>query len=1035
MKRYLYLLLCTALATACAREVWSPETEGLGENLPEGLTVPVIMHFDEPITLHAETRADANKEWGVNPKISSIHVAVFGWGGYLQDYITAEPCDAVGNPVNAYATENANPDAGPTNYFLVRLPVNTDGRRTCHIIANGPDNVDFAYDTELMKELTTTDGNSGYWQWIYLPNGILPKTDPDGEFIKDVKGNLLPSDDVMQAFSNISLIRNFASITVDVLPSCKNFKITGWTICQMPLEGSFAPFSSEWETNNMMDGRGYGWLGDYATEWSYNSTTAKVERNGGPITYDGFPTSPRIDTKIPQTPSSFNAAGVAVPAGELKFIYERAVTSDSNPFLLIEAKYLPEDDERIPAEPENTEYLDQAPTYYYRMDIAKDGEYVPFYRNYAYQITIRGASVDGYATPALAARHNSGDNFSLSLDTATLSDVSDGITRLYTERSNFTFTYDSESPQQSFEYDFIRLGSPDQHLNSSANVTVTVTGNAIMPGLTWGVDPNNADKGRINYTLEEPDGDEVLSSTIKIEGVIRENGNVLSRLVRTVTVVVFNKMHVNPRFDPQIVSAKAGEETTLIIPLYLDLPWTLFPLQLRIEDTKKTLNPSAGSDIPVQVGPLMENEKSTFYYVYTLNYSDYLELNADAKASGKTEVLIPVPMTTILDENETTARVWNEYFALQNHAVEGATPEWDAPRASLLNDDEDIITPNTATVAHNSTGYNEFTVKSSGNWILSVSREHGAAATGTSISPSSGIRGTFTGVTVTFPENNTLVERKYILTLTNLDDPTIIRTAEITQEPAKPSLTAEITDGLESGYFNFKGNDLDTQATITVTSNCDWEAEITEGADYAEFVTSNVGYRNGTVTVRMKAKNYNTNGATGRPVKVTFRYTGGTAEVSNIKQKGLFTSQDVVANPSEGDKLSATDQSSDHPTRSLSLSGTGIAQRSSVVSGRVQYIASGTFTASGSGPDFCSVKSLEFTYMYYLTSMNGNIAVTPRVSNDNISNSINNSTWSMPSTITENNAVTNVTVSIEKPTAISSDWRVTRLTATYYYWN
>jgi hypothetical protein len=174
MKRIIYIFLFAALASACIQEPMTPEADGPEENLTEGLTVPVIMHFNQPITLSAETKATAGMEWGVNPQISSIHVAVFGWGGYLQDYIMAEPCDAEGNPVSAYASANAATDAA-TNYFKVRLPVNTDGRRTCHIIANGPDNVEFAYDTDLMKELSTTDGNGGYWQWVYLPNGIMPK--------------------------------------------------------------------------------------------------------------------------------------------------------------------------------------------------------------------------------------------------------------------------------------------------------------------------------------------------------------------------------------------------------------------------------------------------------------------------------------------------------------------------------------------------------------------------------------------------------------------------------------------------------------------------------------------------------------------------------------------------------------------------------------------------------------------------------------------------------------------------------------------
>lgn len=1006
MKHYLYILLIAALASACAREVLVPETAGPGESIPEGLTVPVIMHFDEPITLYAETKATAGMEWGVDPRISSIHVAVFGWGGFLQDYLTAEPCDASGNPVSGYATANSEAGGPATNYFLVQLPVNTDGRRTCHIIANGPDNVEFAYDTDLMKELASTDGNGGYWQWVYLPDGILPERDAAGEFVTDVAGNLKPSADLKTAFSNISLIRNFASVTVEVDAGCKNFEIQGWTICKMPVEGTFAPYSSAWETNNVIDGRGYGWLGDYATDWSYNTATAKVYRTSPDVTYDGFPTEPKIETKVPQNASAFNAAGVAVASGATKFVYERAVTTDSNPFLLIAAKYVDEDPD--PAH-DYTSEMTTAPVYFYRMDISKDGEYVPFYRNYSYKITISGASVKGYDSPAIAAKHNSSDSFSLSLDTATLSDVSDGLTRLTTEKAAFSYTYDSGAATKSFEYDFVKL-SPEEHLNTNTNVTVTVTGDAIKssPALTWGA---SGDKGVITYTLAEPDGDEVLTSTIKIMGVIKDgSSNVLSRLVRTVTVVVFNKMNVTPKFVPNIVAPKTGEETDLIIPLYKDLPWTLFPLQIRIEDTNKTLNPSAGNDIPVQVGPFRSGEASTFYYVYTLNYSDYEAMNEDAKASGKAEVEITVPMTTILDANATTARIGNDYFN-------------GVPTAELQNDTDNIITPNTASIAAGTESFNGFTVKSTGDWILTIGREHGAAAPRASVSPSSGTSTDGTTITVSVPANTSLVERKYILTLTNTASG-ITRTAELTQAPASPFLTPS------SSITSIKGNDTSTPITINVSSNCEWEVDWAPGSEgRAEFDTDTFGSGDGSVTIHMTDVNYGTNGATGRPVTVRFtnKYNDVTTDYT-ITQKGLYTSGTVNSTKSNGNPIIATE----------SATGRSITFRSENNSNGT-YVSSGRFFAEGTGQDFCSFKELTLNYQNgvfnpYDGSLN---ATTTPTGIGSSSNGTNKSTWTMASTITASNAVSGVNMEVTNPGGIGgvASWRVISLTATYYYWN
>ena len=1009
MKRYLYILLIAALASACAREEVAPESAGPGKTISEGLTVPVVMHFDQPITLYADTKATAGMEWGVDPRISSIHVAVFGWGGYLQDYVTAEPCDASGNP-SGYATVNSEKDAAATNYFLVRLPVNTDGRRTCHIIANGPDNVEFASDTVLMKELATTDGTGSYWQWVYLADGILPERDGDGEFVTDaVTGELKPSAAVINAFSNISLIRNFASVTVEVSDACKNFEILGWTICKMPVEGTFAPFCSSWETNNVIDGRGYGWLGNYATEWAYNTATAKVYRTSPDITYEGFPTEPKIEAKVPQNASAFNAAGVAVAPGATKFVYERSVTSESNPFLLIAAKYVAEDPDLAH---DYTSEMTSAPVYYYRMDISKDGEYVPFYRNYSYKITISGASVTGYNSPAIAAKHNSSDSFSLSLDTATLSDVSDGLTRLTTDKAAFSYTYDAGDATKSFSYDFVKL-SPEEHLNTDANVTVSVTGNAIKatPALTWVA---SGSKGIITYTLEEPAGDEILTSTIKIMGVIKDgSSNVISRLVRTVTVVVFNKMNVNPKFVPAIIAQQKGEETDLIIPLYKDLPWTLFPMHIKIEDTNKTLNPSAGANLPVQVGSFMEGEKSTFYYVYTLNYSDYEALNEDAKASGKAEVEISLPMTTILDVNATTARIGNDYF-------EGV------PTATLQNDTDNIITPNTATIAAGTTSY-DFTVKSTGDWIMTINREHGAAAPRASVTPSSGSSTTGTTVTVSVPENTALVERKYILTLTNTTAG-ITRTAELVHGGATPFLTL-------SGTNTIKGNDTATHISIDVDSNCDWEAEIITGYEYATFETDPSGSSDGSVEIRMTDINYDTNAAEGRSVKVRFtnKYNGTTTDYT-ITQRGLFTSNNISTSTLNAANI-LLDKTDTSNGCTINLHSSAKSQyHDMILSSNNHYsVDSGTFTASGSGTDFCSFKEIRL-YTFYGTFSAAHFPISSMTCNPggigSVSYQNEYSTWTMANTVSSSNAVTSMTL-----TPTSSSWHVTGIQASYYYWN
>ena len=498
-------------------------------------------------------------------------------------------------------------------------------------------------------------------------------------------------------------------------------------------------------------------------------------------------------------------------------------------------------------------------------------------------------------------------------------------------------------------------------------------------------------------------------------GVIKDgSSNVISRLVRTVTVVVFNKMNVNPKFVPAIVAPQKGEETELIIPLYKDLPWTLFPMQIKIEDTNKTLNPSEGTNLPVQVGPFKTGEESTFYYVYTLNYSDYEALNEDAKASGKAEVEVSIPMVTILDANATTARIGNDYFS-------------GVPAATLQNDTDNIITPNTATIAATTLTY-QFTVKSTGNWILTIGREHGAAAPRASVSPSSGSYTTGTTVTVTVPENTALVERKYILTLTNTDkteDKT--RTAELVHQGAAPKLEL-------SGTNSIKGNDL-SSITVNVASNCDWEVDFDSGSEnYAEFDTDTFGSGNGSVAIRMNAVNYGTNAAAGRPVTLRFtnKYNGITTDYT-ITQRGLFTSNNISTSTLNAANilLDKTD-TSNGCTINLHSSAKPQYHDMTLPSNDHYSVDSETFTASGSGTDFCSFKEIRLYTFYGATNLaHFQISSMPTDPDGIGSVSYQNdySNWTMASTVSSSNAVTSMTL---KPT--SSSWHVTGIQASYYYW-
>ena len=751
-KIYSILSVLLGLAFAsCVRE--EPPVVDAFEK--EGATVPVVLSFQNPVVLQARTKADIGSEMGEQPAISSIHIAIFGTDRYLKDYVSAYPCDAQGNPLpGGFASRNAT-----SAYFLARLPISSK-QRVLHIIANGPSSLPFnAYDNDIMQSMTVSDGNGAYWQRIVL-NGIKivetdgnPEQTPDGEYI--------PTSETVAALSNISLIRNFASVTVN--ENASNFEIVSYTLCNMPRSGAIAMYS----TNH----------GDWVPGYSDSSVTLSnhlYSYDGK--TYPGFPAEPDINTDIPTTVDALNAPGVSVGPGEPIYVYERAVTTDNPPFILMAARYV-----------ESGTPDSSTPVHYYRLDLTLESGYFPIYRNYQYTVNISDVSVDGYENLSDAVGHNSGSNFSVSLDTRTLPDVSNGVVRLYVEQPNFDWVYSSET--KSFWFKFLLNGATSGNLNG--NVTVTEKeGNALASFTVTGSDDAKGQRP-VNYTLNQPNGTSTLSSTLQVVGTYND-GTDTYRLVRMVTIRVFNAKTIQPSLSPVTVADEDGQLTTLSIPLPWDLQASMFPMEILIEDSAKALNPASNENMPVKTTGIQNldepfeslsgNGESSYCFVRTLNWSEYQRLKNNAELSGSDDIILTCDFETTKAFSSSTVYVYNKYFATDANGVTTA-------QTTLYGDADNNITPNRQNVSGTSATVR---VKSTGNWVLNISMANGGVATGSSLSPSSGGATSGQDVTVTLPENVTENAIRYKLTLTNTSS-NLVRTAYISQEGIMMKLSSAIT--------------------------------------------------------------------------------------------------------------------------------------------------------------------------------------------------------------------------------------------------
>ena len=855
MKKTTYILLAAILAFASCAQEFEPEIQDNGLK-----TVPIIMSFSNDVTLQAQTKVTAGMAMGPNPAIKTIHVAVFGSSGYLQDYTNAIPCDASGNEISGFLSSNAT-----TGYFKVRLPINEDGkRRTIHVIGNGPSSVPFnAYEDDIMQSMTVTDGNGAYWTRFEASSGIQVKKvlNTNGEWIyeTDSNGEYIPTDATSAPFQNLVLIRNFAAVTVKCSDSVDNFNIVGYTVCNMPSEGNVAIYS----TNHG------GWVSNYQDK-ALDSTTGIISYDGKE--YPGFPASPEIDTHIPMTAEAFFSAGEAVGPGESKYIYERAVTTDVAPFIMLAGKYVD------PGTTDKAAALAAAPICYYRLDITKDDRYVPLYRNHKYIITFTSISVAGYSTPAEASIHNSGDNFSVSLDAQTLSDVSNGKTRFFVEHAavDMVYTTDSQSMWYQFHYipdDAYFNGTTASATSDGGEAYVTVTekdgGNALA-SFTIGDADDAQNRRTITYTVKEP-GESTLVSVLRITGVYTDHDGATTKLIRDVTIRVFNPYSITPTLSPDTVAPKAGEETTLSIPLKWDFDWAMFPMDFYIEDTKHTLNPNSDTDdIPVMSGTsIVDNKTPSYYFLETLNWSEYEALKEDATLAGATDLFFSIPLKTITDNSATTIYVYNKYIATDANGITTAT-------VALANDALNMISPTKQTISGTSA---TVTVFSEGPWTLSIALSNGATATGTSLSQTAGMATTSSGtdVTVTIPESESENPVSYTLTFINTAS-NITRKATLIQKGISASIESSTTSISVAG-----GN-----VSVDVTSDIAYLLDVVDESNTALYTSSSYPAASSSTTRTVTIPQNTTSSS--RTLKIRLRNEAGTFfKYVEIEQEGPAT--------------------------------------------------------------------------------------------------------------------------------------------------
>ena len=156
MKKIIYILFA-ALIGAVSCTINGPEVPQ-----PQDGKVTIMMKVTFPEVLVSTKGTDMAD----TPNIDNIYVATFGTNHYLNDYVKAVPCDSYGNPTTSYGDLQNDTDF----FFKVTLSATTS-KRYVHVFANAPSSIDFGYEDDIMKTLTTEGNVGSYWTYIVLPHG------------------------------------------------------------------------------------------------------------------------------------------------------------------------------------------------------------------------------------------------------------------------------------------------------------------------------------------------------------------------------------------------------------------------------------------------------------------------------------------------------------------------------------------------------------------------------------------------------------------------------------------------------------------------------------------------------------------------------------------------------------------------------------------------------------------------------------------------------------------------------------------------
>ena len=523
----------------------------------------VDVYFNLQLPEAMETKAMSN-----TPQIESVWVVEFGAAGYFKRWAKAEP---VSGHISTNGVEGAKT-------YRVELPISSAEQRF-HIIAGyfaaneEPQTYTGQTELEVINSLETTGTRCAYWQRIIVPNGIRWQESSPGS------GTYVVTPESQAYFNTIPLIRNFAKVIVYTKDS--NFKILQYTLVDVPSKGKVAPYDPDLHT----------FVAGYGKDQISGLTFTSLYANGS-----GYKPLAVPITKTETAPAS-SAYKHPTDADPYLYLYERPLPTENPTCLLVQIQ------------------KGSATPLWYKIEILDNGKYVPIYRDFSYGINIGALDGDGEATAQDAIDGAAFGDVSASLETASLTSISDGNSTLTVDFTDETFMNNETSVDLGFTFDV----EDDARLPKVTVSILNAASGAVSSSFTTYVKEGTATGSTVTGTATIPLTG--ISGSLK-KSVLRVSGT--TENYREVYRDVYIHVMGQQEFGGSVTGGSSlNDVVTLTITIPSDLGATLFPLTLFIEADDVSLS-ATDSDLPVQNGVSeFGTGKHTFWFAKTIPYTDY----------------------------------------------------------------------------------------------------------------------------------------------------------------------------------------------------------------------------------------------------------------------------------------------------------------------------------------------------------------------------------------------------------------------------